>query len=462
MVRFMRTAAPSRAWRLVLCAVLCAPVLSCGGDGSGGGSTGLTTSGSSGGSAGLTTSGSSGGSTGLTSGSTSPTGGGSTGSSSTSGSSAPTGHNVVSVVVNGGPSSVSTDVNTLFTTVTVCTPGSTTNCQTINNIQVDTGSYGLRILAPVLTISLPVQTASGGGSLVECAIFADGYSWGSVALADVQVSGESASSVPVQVIGDPNFPNTPANCSSVGPALDTVAAFGANGIIGVGVFAQDCGPACTTTVDNGFYYSCASGSVQCQPTAVQSLTSMVTNPVALFAIDNNGVIMQLPSVAAAGAETVSGYMIFGIDTQTNNKSGTQTILTVDSTLGDFTTVLNGQSLTQSFLDTGSNGLFFNDSSDSSVVPCTTSGLKNFYCPSSTLNLSATLQGQNGTSVSASFSVGNPETFNDTFTAFPMLAGTFPNSAPTFDWGLPFYFGRTVYTAIQGATTSVGTGPYVAF
>jgi Protein of unknown function (DUF3443) len=398
-------------------------MLSCGGDGSGG-STGL-----------------------------------SSGSGGSSGSSAPTGPNVVSVVVNGGPTSTSSDVNTLFTTVTVCVPGSTTNCQTIDNIQVDTGSYGLRILAPVLTISLPLQTASNGGSLVECTAFADGYSWGPVALADVQVSGESAGSVPVQVIGDANFPNVPADCSSVGPAEGTVAAFGANGIIGIGVFAQDCGSGCTTTVDNQVYYACTSGSVQCEPTTVPSLTSQVTNPITLFATDNNGVIIQLPSVPAGGAATASGYMIFGIDTQTNNKSGSQTILTVDSTFGDFTTVFNGQNLTQSFLDTGSNGLFF---TDSSVTSCAESGFTDFYCPTSTLDLSATLQGQSGTSVSESFSVGDAETLNDDFTAAPTLAGTFPSSAQTFDWGLPFYFGRTVYTAIEGATTSVGTGPYVAF
>ena len=436
MVRFMRTVAPSRVWRLALCAVLCIPMLSCGGDGSSG-------------------------STGLSTGST-----GSTGSGGSSGSSAPTGPNVVGVVVNGGPTSTSPDVNTLFTTVTVCVPGSTTNCQTIDNIQVDTGSYGLRILAPVLTISLPVQQALNGGSLVECTVFADGFSWGPVALADVQVSGESASSVPVQVVGDANFPNVPANCSGTGKAEDTVAAFGANGIIGVGVFAQDCGSNCVTNVDNGDYYSCTSGSVQCEPTAVQSLTSQVTNPVVLFATDNNGVIIQLPSVAAAGAATVSGYMIFGIDTQTNNKSGTQTILTVDSTVGYLTTIFNGQSLTASFLDTGSDGLFFDDSS---INPCPSgSGFDNFYCPSSTQSLTAQLQGQMAegqpttVSVSETFSVGDAETLNEDFTALPMFAGTFPGSTQTFDWGLPFYFGRTVYTAIQGATTAVGTGPYVAF
>ena len=417
-------------------------MLSCGGDGSTG-STGVT--GNDGGSTGLSTS----------------TGTGTTGSSGSSGSSAPTGPNVASVVVNGGPSSTSPDVNTLFTTVTICAPGSTTNCQTIDNIQVDTGSYGLRILAPVLTITLPMQTTSGGGTLVECLAFADGYSWGPVASADVQVSGESASSVPVQVIGSASFTNVPADCSGIGPAEDTVATFGANGVLGIGVFAQDCGPGCTTVVDNQFYYSCASGSVQCEPTTVPSLASQVTNPIALFPTDNNGVIIQLPSVAADGAATVSGYMIFGVDTETNNASGSQTILTVDSTVGDFTTVFNSQSLPMSFLDTGSNGTFFDDSS---ITACMESGFTDFYCPTSTSDLSATLQGQSGTSVTESFSVGDAETLTANITAAPTLAGPFegPNAATTFDWGLPFYFGRTVYTVIQGDTTTVGTGPYVAF
>jgi len=53
----------------------------------------------------------------------------------------------------------------------------------------------------------------------------DGYSWGPVALADVQISGETAQSVPLQVIGDPSFTNIPAACSGTGTEEDTVAAF---------------------------------------------------------------------------------------------------------------------------------------------------------------------------------------------------------------------------------------------
>jgi hypothetical protein len=40
---------------------------------------------------------------------------------------------------------------------------------------------------------------------------------------------------------------------------------------------------------------------------------------------------------------------------------------------------------------------------------------------------------------------------------------FPSqSVPGFDWGLPFFFGRTVYTAIEGQSTPAGVGPYFAF
>jgi hypothetical protein len=421
-VRCARTVVLAPAWRLGLCAALCLTALSCGG---GGGSVASLASGGAG----------------------------------SSGSSTPTGSNVVSVVVDAGPTSTSPDVNTLFTTVTMCVPG-TSSCQTIDHIQVDTGSYGLRILAPVLTVALPVQTLTNGASLLECTTFVDGYSWGSVALADVQISSETATSVPVQVIGDPNFTNVPANCSSAGPAEDTVATFGANGILGVGVFAQDCGSGCVTTVDNGVYYSCT--STLCEPTTV-ALASQVPDPVTLFAMDNNGVIIQLPTVAAQGAATVTGSMIFGIDTQTNNKSGSQKVLSVDSTAGYFTTVFNGQSLNQSFLDTGSNGLYFNDTSDTSIVPCKDD--TDFYCPTTTQSFSATLQGQNDVSVSVSFSVGDADTLggNDaSLVAFPTLAGPYTNTADTFDWGLPFFYGRTVYTAFENQTTSVGTGPYVAF
>jgi hypothetical protein len=61
--------------------------------------------------------------------------------------------------------------NMLTTSVTVCAPG-TSNCATIDNIQVDTGSQGLRILASALPASLQLAALpSGGGTAGECAVF---------------------------------------------------------------------------------------------------------------------------------------------------------------------------------------------------------------------------------------------------------------------------------------------------
>jgi Protein of unknown function (DUF3443) len=367
----------------------------------------------------------------------------------------PTVSNVANVVVDAGPSNVS--VNTLFTTITLCVPGSTTECQTIDHIQIDTASYGLRILSEVLTLSLPVQAATNGNALLECTQFADGFSWGPVEQADVQIAGESAASAAIQVIGDPRYTMVPANCSGTGPPENTVAAFGANGILGIGVFAQDCGPACVAGTGPLVYYSCT--TLACQPTTV-ALASQVSNPVGLFATDNNGSILDLPSVASAGALSVSGSLIFGIDTQSNNASGSETVLTVDPDFGYLTAVFNGQSLSQSFIDAGSNGNYF----DSNIPSCAATGLSGFYCPPNSLNLTATLQGTNGMSEVVNFTVANAQvmfTNNPTFTALPQLGGTNP-MAGSFDFGLPFYYGRRVFTALESQATMVGTGPYIAF
>ncbi len=52
--------------------------------------------------------------------------------------------NVQPITVNAGPAN--NYANGLFTSVTICVPGSTSNCQTIDGVLVDTGSSGLRVL----------------------------------------------------------------------------------------------------------------------------------------------------------------------------------------------------------------------------------------------------------------------------------------------------------------------------
>ena len=57
-------------------------------------------------------------------------------------------YNVLPIIVDGGPPGIAPYyVNGLFTSVRVCVPGSTTQCQTIDHVLVDTGSVGLRLLS---------------------------------------------------------------------------------------------------------------------------------------------------------------------------------------------------------------------------------------------------------------------------------------------------------------------------
>lgn len=409
--------------------------------------------------------------------------------------------NAVAITVDSGPDpSAFIDVDTPFITVTVCAPGSTTNCQQINHVEVDTGSYGFRVMSSVLNSSLASalqqQVGTGGNPIVECTQFADGYSWGPVKLADMQVGGESASAVPIQVIGDSSFKNEiPTACSGTGTEEDTVAAFGANAILGVGVFADDCGSNCATNPNFGFYYTCPTNGASTSSCAgvLESEQDQVTDPAAFFHTDNNGVIVELPA-ASQGATGASGTLIFGIGTESNNSLGSQTVLTANNassnTYGSVSTTYTTQGGQQLFLpfsyfDTGSNAYYFGDDSIPSVTSCSnypgynSSTPESWFCPASELKLSATNAGQNGIQSTVSFSIGNAYTlFNasQSGTIFDDLGAssgspssncTSQSTATTdvscsFDFGFPFFLGRKVYIAFAGANTAWGTGPYFAY
>jgi len=369
--------------------------------------------------------------------------------------------NVETLTVDAGPAGLPiTDVNIAFVSVKVCAPGSTTMCQTIDHIEVDTGSSGLRIMSSVLTVPLTAET-DGTNPLAECLKFVDGSSWGSVATADITlpVSGETASNVHVQIIGDPNYPTVPSTCP--GPPVNTVNQFGANGILGVGPYAEDCGPGCVGAVTPlNWYYSCPSPST-CAPANV-ALALQVANPVARFGTDNNGVIVELPAVGAAGATTVSGSLVFGIGTRTNNALGSATVLPEDLNTFFITATYKGTAYANGYLDSGSNANFF---TDSSLTQCTSpSPNTGFYCQTPSMSESATLQGTTTTTLAAPFSVGDADTLfsaNLAYTAFSNLGGT-NSDAMGLDLGLAFFYGRNVFTAIEGHSASGTMGPYFAY
>jgi hypothetical protein len=365
--------------------------------------------------------------------------------------------NVAPLVVNAGPSGAY--ANGLFTTVTICASG-TSNCQAISGVLVDTMSYGVRILSSAMTPSLSgalaQQKNAGGNSVAECAQFSDGITWGPVKTADVKIAGEKATALPIQVMGDPAFSTIPAGCTSAGAPEDTLTSLGANGIFGIGPFVQDC-PACApgTTNNQNFYYACVGSA--CSVTTV-ALPQQVQNPVAAFGTDSNGVLVELPAVPSS-TTTVSGSLVFGIGTKNNNSLGSAHVLTLDPNTGNISTAFKGKPY-QSFLDTGSNGYFFLDSATTGMPHCP-SPESGFYCPASRASFSATNTGTNNASSTVPFNIDNADTLFSTSAdnVFPTLGG--PNSG-MFDWGLPFFYGRHVFVAIEGATTPGGAGPYWAY
>jgi hypothetical protein len=192
----------------------------------------------------------------------------------------------------------------------------------------------------------------------------------------------------------------------------------------------------------------------------EALSQQVPNPVGLFASDNNGVIIQLPAASSPEA-TLTGSLVFGIGTQSNNALGSATKYAND-TFGNFVTTYKGQTYSSSFLDSGSNGIFFLTAAIAAIPDCADANY--FYCPTSTLNLSAVNQGAGGVgSGTVNFSVANADSLfnnNPNDTVLGGLAG--PNTLSGFDWGLPFFYGRDVYTALEGKSTPLGSGPYWAY
>lgn len=409
-------------------------------------------------------------------------GGSSTSNSTTTPTTPSGGSNVLSISVNGGPTASamggSIYPNGAFASATICAPGSTTNCVTVNNLLVDTGSNGLRVLqSAVAALNLPAVKASNGSAAYDCVNFVDNaYLWGPVQQADVTLGGETASNLSIQVISSSST-GIPSSCSNGSTAnQNSQASLGANGILGVGSEPTDCfyegGSACSpgsglSSPPAPAYYTCSGSS--CSPAFI-STADQVANPVALFPKDNNGVIVELPSVSGSAA-TITGSLIFGIGTESNNQLATSaTVFTL--TCDDFTTDFASKSygITNattcagpgSFIDSGSNGLYFPNATNITMCPSSTSvgDLSSFYCPASTESLSATNSGGNGTTKAINFSVANAETlFTATSSAsdaaFSGLAGLNP-AGVGFDWGLPFFYGVNVYSSIDGQQMPSGT------
>jgi len=367
------------------------------------------------------------------------------------------GANTATITVDG-----KTSINQPYVTITLCAPNAqgSNPCATIDRMILDTGSSGVRVMASavssILAAQLPAQTGAtddptGNAPVAQCATFASGFTWGSLKRATVSIGGESSSVMPVQLIGDTAF-TVPADCSARGGRnLSSASAMGANGIVGISNLVYDDAAAANTVFPAGFYY--CPGATSCTSTRL-AVNKQPLNPVAAFPSDNNGTIIRLPSLPRTGAASATGQVIFGINTQQNNAMpSTVNILPLDQ-YGNFTSVYKGRLLTQSAVDSGTNVLLFPDS----TIP-TESG---FYVPASPLNLAAIFQSPNGahTQINVPFEIDNAENLYASGNAAFNDIGV--NASGLVLWGLPFFYGRSVYTVLESAKVGSQAGPFVAF
>lgn len=360
------------------------------------------------------------------------------------------GPNVLTVGV-GTTSLCGSNFNIPCTSVTICEPG-TTHCQTISDILIDTGSYGLRVFSQAISLNLPAITDNSGNPLAECAQFGSAVDWGSVVSGDVVLGGESAVTVPIQVINNSfGTSSLPPVCSSAetGPSQA-----GINGLLGVGLMAQDCGTQCINNSGSAgynMYYSCKDGT--CNPATAQ-LAKQVTNPVSALPIDNNGVILSMPAVQPGGTSSVTGSLILGIDTAPNNSSAGFARYQANSN-GFFSTNFSGQKLTQSFIDSGSNGYFLPNPGWNECG--------GFYCTGEYTANTATVEAALGpASAPVCFSIGDATTLFNSGNAALSDIGADVGFSTSFDWGLPFFYGRSVLVGLEGKGSNLGIGPYWAF
>jgi len=387
--------------------------------------------------------------------------------------------NTVPVVV-GAPGPPAPYPDGVFTSVNICAPGTNT-CQTVDHVLVDTGSYGLRVLQSVLSpsLSLPDLTDTNSNPIFNCVAFLDGsFLWGPVAEADVRLNGEVAGAALVQVISSSNdTTKIPSTCNNGGTNENTPQTLSANGILGIGGEPTDCELAGANLCDGSLgqiipaYFSCPGSACSTNSQAITiPENSQIVNPVVLFAADNNGDVITMPALSSPAA-TSTGTMTFGVGTQSNNGLGSATVLTLDAS-DSFEVNYAGQTLTSGFIDSGSNGVFFTNFS-SPISIC--SDNPDFFCPSSPMTINPTNTGTNGQLSIVTFTVGNADTLlaNAADNAIPDLAG--PQNNPMgatacnggsgdcfFDYGFPFFYGNTVFTAIDGQNTPTETAPWFAY
>jgi hypothetical protein len=166
-------------------------------------------------------------------------------------------------------------------------------------------------------------------------------------------------------------------------------------------------------------------------------------------------------VPVGGAPSVDGELVLGIGSRTNNvPPESLTAFQLDGS-GLLKTTISGASPppAPSFLDTGSNGIFFTPTTaDLATCPSPDDA---WFCPASPVTVSATTSSAQGSpSAAVTFQIESIRSLAPSV-GVGHVGG--PAVGPSsVDFGLPFFFGRDVYVVIEGRPSRFGVGPLLAY
>lgn len=384
-------------------------------------------------------------------------------------------------------SDLSNGVNRPMVSVKVCLPGSTSQCNTIGNIILDSGSTGLRIMKSALTLAFPnvpvpaqvSQNLPAGSLLAECYPFVTSNAWGTVHAADLYLGGEPALASATVHVMDSAFGNGPplnagtgvgSGCATNGFDLLTMSNLRANGILGVLPMQYDNKPAGNLAPANE-YWACAPGG-SCTllegtvpgvpPRAGKGTLQLVANPIFSLPSDNNGLIFQFPAIPDTGAVSAGGALLFGVGTAANNQMPSGTTLLAFDPFARVTVSFNQQIMGVPGavpIDTGNPVTDFSATALAEPL-CTLPGFQTLLCPSAMKTFSiglGSIQSLSTNKLPSSLLVGNAQSL--LVNTGNRLFSNLVNDSPFPALGLPFFLGKTVYMGFPSATHPYG---YVAF
>ena len=335
--------------------------------------------------------------------------------------------------------------NLAYVDVTVC--NAVPQCRTVPNVVVDTGSSGLRLHREALGgLQLEVVRDGMRRRLGSAADFAIGGLWGTLHAAQVRVGQvETTQAIPIQLFDAPS-PLERRPSSYKDDARARFIRMG-NGVLGISPRRHD----------PQRYFALRRWGPEAvlpawKPVDVDASREVV-NPIVHFPPPyDNGSVISLPEVdGSTGQKTAQGWLGFGIGQPTEAllPAAAHVMAHELDAQGKFAAMLGGRRV-DLVVDSGSNVLMLD------LEPL---GLprherfKRFYdaAPLTPLPLAF---GANEIELARPLCIGPAATMNkaldDGYAVLPMLAiAPIAADAPNV-LGLPFFFGRTVATGLQGA------------